>query len=399
MKWKVIIVGIAVALLLGINLFLILKEDSKVERSLFVQQWVSAKEQDLQETLVKDGVSAPLEEQHIYYDENKGSFEGFVVKEGDEVTTGTELFYYSIDSYTDAVNVLQSERDRVKRQLEGLEKQRTNLGSLLTSSSMGMFDDLITDDPSVEIDLYATEAEISKLESELEMYDERIASIDEKLPYLHEISDMDGVVKRINKDLSNPIMTLASKEPMIIGYVSEGEHVKLEPGLEVTITLKNRNKAYEGRVEAVAAFPDREPDVKEESRYAFKVVPTDSIEDLTHGSHVDIKIITQEIQDAITVPHQSLHQSQLYVLQDGQIEKRDVTTGLRVGTTQEIVTGLEVEEVLLRKPIRFEGETAVFYTPLHVNRWEKEMFNALRKKEMLKMVGKGFFSAQAGGMG
>lgn len=395
MKWKPIIVGVAVALLLGMNLFLILKEDSKVEKSLFVGQWVSAKEQDLQETLEKDGISAPLEEQNVYYDENKGSFEGFVVQEGDEVMPGTELFYYSTDSYTDAVNILQSERDRVQGQLDGLEEKRTNLGRLLTGSSMGMLEDPVIDDTTVEIDLYATEAEISKLESELEMYDERISSIDEKLPYLHEISDMDGVVKNINKDLSNPVMTLASREPMIIGFATEGEHLKLEPGMEATITLKNGNKAYEGIVEKVAAFPDHEPELGKESRYSFQVVPTDSIDDLTHGTHVDVKIITEEIQDAITVPYQSLRQSQLYILQDGKIEKREVETGLRVGSTQEIVTGLQEGEVLLRKPIRFEGKTAVFYTPLHVNQWEKGMFSEIRKKDMLKMVGKGFFTAQA----
>ncbi|WP_338471000.1 hypothetical protein R4Z10_19845 [Niallia sp. XMNu-256] len=403
MKWKSKIVTGAILLLVGINLFLIMKENSQVERSLFVQQWVRAVQQDLQETLVTDGVSVPLEEQHVYYDENKGSFEGFVVQEGDNVMAGTELFYYSTDSYTDAVNALRSERDRVARQLEGLEEKRTNLGSLLTSSSMTMFEDPFlgsmvdpdpSTDPSVEIDLYSTEAEISKLEGELAMYDERIAAIDEKLPYLHEISDMDGIVKNMNEDLSNPIITLASNEPKVVGSVSEKEQAKLKPGLDVSIYLKNGNKAYEGTIGKVSAIPEDEPNVDKESTYSFEAILTQPVGDLMHGTHVDVKIVTHEVLNAVTVPKQSLRKSGLYVLREGKIEKREVQKGLQVNQAVEIETGLQAGEVVTRKPIRFAEETASFYTPLDVKRWEKDMYEEFRKKEMLKLIGKGFFAEQ-----
>ncbi|WP_428910068.1 efflux RND transporter periplasmic adaptor subunit [Niallia sp. Krafla_26] len=395
MKFKLQFVIVAVVLLVGVNLFLILKEDSKVAKSLYVGQWVSAKEQDLQESLVTDGVSAPLEEQYIYYDENKGSFEGFVVKEGDEVEVGSELFYYSTDSYTDAMAVLQSERDSIEKQLEGLKTKQTNLGSLLASSS-AMLPPLDegenTNDRFIEMDLVETETEISRLEGELEKYDEQLSSIDEKLPYLHEISDMDGTVKKMNEDLSNPIITIASNEPMIKGMVTEADQGKLQPGLDVLVSLKNGNKAYEGKVQQVSTFPEEEPSVKKESQYSFSVLLTEPIEGLTHGTHVDVKIITEEVLDAVTVPSPSLQRSQLYVLHDGKIKKRNVETGLQINQTQEISTGLQAGEVVVRKPVSFEGKSVPFYTPLHMNQWEKGMYSDLRKKEMLRLVGKGFFA-------
>ena len=82
--WKTIMITVLAILLVGVNLFLIIKDNSKVDKTLYVSSWTSAKEQDLEETMVTEGISAPQEEQYVYYDDNKGSFEGFMVKEGEE---------------------------------------------------------------------------------------------------------------------------------------------------------------------------------------------------------------------------------------------------------------------------------------------------------------------------
>jgi HlyD family secretion protein len=396
MKWKGIIVTVAAILLVGVNLFLILKDNSRVEKNLYVNSWSHAKEQDLEETLETEGISLPLEEQLVYYDDSKGSFEGFVVEEGEGVTSGSELFYYKIDSYVDAMAQLKAEKESLQKQLDGLEDRRESLGSLLTSSSAGVSrlgEDMdLVNDPSIEIDIYETEAEMSRLESELEKYDDRIASIDEKLPYLHEISDIDGTVKEINKDLSNPVITIASNEPMIKGTVTEAQHTKLQAGLDVLISLKNSKKTYKGIIERVSAFPQGEPSVKKESTYPFTVVLNEPIKNLVHGAHVDVKVITQEIQDAIMVPSDSLHKSQAYILHNGKIEKREVEKGLQVNETQQIETGLELGEVVMRNPVSFDEKTVSFYTPLKFKQWEKEMYQDMRKLKMVKLVGKGILA-------
>ena len=82
-------------LFVATNFYLLLKDDSPVARSIYIDQWTSAKEQNLKETKRTDGVTIPLEEQQIYYDMNKGSFEGFLVKKGEEVDR-KERLYFSI---------------------------------------------------------------------------------------------------------------------------------------------------------------------------------------------------------------------------------------------------------------------------------------------------------------
>ena len=390
--WKTIMITVLAILLVGVNLFLIIKDNSKVDKTLYVSSWTSAIEQDLEETMVTEGISAPQEEQYVYYDDSKGSFEGFMVKEGEEVSSGSELFYYKTDSYVDAIAHLEAEKESVLKQLDGLEDRKDSLDSLLTSSSAEMEEFFLMSESSIEMEIYETEAEISRLEGELEKYEDQIDSIDGKLPYLHEISDIDGTVKEINKDLSNPVITIASMEPIIKGKVPEAEHNKLQPGLEVLISLKNSNKNYKGTIETISAFPEGKPSVEKESTYPFTIVLNEPIEDLVHGAHVDVKIITEEVIDAITVPSESVHKSQVHILQDGKVAKREVKSGLKVKETQEIESGLEVEEVVVREPVSFEGETISFYTPLQFNQWEKEMYGDMRKLEIVKLVGKGILA-------
>jgi HlyD family secretion protein len=390
--WKTIMITFLAILLVGVNLFLIIKDNSKVDKTLYVSGWTSAIEQDLEETMVTEGISAPQEEQYVYYDDSKGSFEGFMVKEGEEVSSGSELFYYKTDSYVDAIAHLEAEKESVLKQLDGLEDRKDSLDRLLTSSSAGMEEFFLMSESSIEIEIYETEAEISRLEGELEKYEDQIDSIDEKLLYLHEISDIDGTVKEINKDLSNPVITIASMEPIIEGKVPEAEHKKLQPGLDVLISLKNSNKNYKGTIETISAFPKGKPSIEKESTYPFTIVLNEPIEDLVHGAHVDVKIITEEVIDAITVPSESIHKSQVHILQDGKVAKREVKLGLKVKETQEIESGLEVEEVVVREPVSFEGETISFYTPLQFNQWEKEMYGDMRKLEIVKLVGKGILA-------
>ena len=196
-------------------------------------QWTSAKEQTLKETKQTDGVTIPLEEQPVYYDASKGSFQGFAVKKGEAVEPGTSLFFYSTDTYQEAISQLESERNSLEKQLDGLQTQLDNLTDLqsgVTSSSFYGYDEEATTNTqndllanSVSVDIYKTESEISALESEIEKYDERIAAVDKKLPQLEEVSDLTGIVQEVQKDLSNPVITIASAENKVQGMLTEKE--------------------------------------------------------------------------------------------------------------------------------------------------------------------------------
>jgi HlyD family secretion protein len=399
LKWISTITIVVIALLVITNLYLILKEDSLVARSIYVEKWTSPKAQTIMESLQTEGVTEPLEEQYIYYDNSKGSFEGFAVEKGEQVEAGTSLFYYATDSYEEAIAKLQSEKDSLQRQLDGMEDKWENLIDFQSDLSLPFLNEELaspTSDVAIEIDLYQTEAEIRRLESEIEKYDRQMASIDERLPQLEEISDINGFVKEINHDLSNPIITIASTENRIKGVLAETEQSVIQPGMDVIVSLKSNNQTYKGSIGQVALFPEEEPKVASESQYPFTVLLDEPIEELSHGTHVDVKIITKEILNAITVPKKSIRKtnkmSQLYVLDKGKVEKRKVITGSLINQTQQIETGVKEGEVISQKIVMFKKGTPTFYTPLKINQWDRDMYSDMRKREILKQLGKGFLS-------
>ncbi|MCQ6274654.1 efflux RND transporter periplasmic adaptor subunit [Bacillus sp. V3B] len=399
MKWISTITIVVAVLLVITNFYLIFKEDSPVARSVYVEKWTSAKEQTIMETIQTDGVTEPLEEQHIYYDHSKGSFAGFSVEKGDAVGLGKSLFFYSTDSYEEAIRKLQSERDSLQQQLDGLQAKWDNLIDLQSNLSLSLLNEELaspTREVAVEIDLYQTEAEMHRLESEIEKYDNQMSSIDERLPYLQAISDINGFVKEINHDLSNPIITIASTENRVKGVLTENEQALIQPRMNVIISLKNRNQTYKGAIQEVSLFPEKEPAVASESQYPFTVVLDEPIDRMAHGTHVDVTIITNEIANAITVPKESIKKTnkknQLYILHKGKIEKREVTTGLQVSNTKQIEAGLEPGEIISQKTLLYGKGKPTFYTPLKIKQWERGMYKNMRKKEMLKQLGKGFLS-------
>ncbi|WP_071393327.1 efflux RND transporter periplasmic adaptor subunit [Bacillus tuaregi] len=397
MKWKSKIIIAAAIVLVAANLYLLLKDNSKVARSFYISEWTTAKVQNLRETMKTEGVTTPLEEQQVYFDERKGSFEGFLVKKGQEVQSGKTLFYYSTETYEDAIAVLESERDSLENQLDALEDKWDDLKDLDYKATRSVLDDeLLINDYSVEIDLYQTEVEISRLESEIEKYDEQIDSIDRKMPHLEETSDIDGVVKNMNEDLSNPIITIVSKESMVKGMLSGDEQADIEPGMEVTVSLKNKDKTYKGTIQEVSIFPEDEPNVKMKSQYPFTVVLDKQVENLAHGTPVEVKITKDEVKNAITAPFSSMEKdgktNWVYTLENGKVQRQKVTTGLHVNSVQQIKKGLKKGDTLAMAPQQVTKGTPTFYTPMQLDKWEKTMYKNLRKKELLKQTGKGFLS-------
>lgn len=397
-KWIPRIIAIIIVLFVAANLYLIFKDKSTVARSFYINKWAAAKEEKLTETMKKEGISAPLEEQLVYYDDSKGSFEGFSVKKGEKVQMGTTLFKYETDTYQETIDILEAEKDSLEKQIDGLDNKLDDLKDLESDTSLKNVnnkDGDLYDTVSIEIDIFQTEAEINRLESEVKKVEEQIATADDKLPRLEEKSDIAGVVKDINKDLSNPIITIASTENMVKGTLTEKEQAKVEPGMEAVVTANG--KKYKGVVDQVMTSPENEPKVEKESLYSFAVVLDEEPEKMAHGTHVDVKITTEEIESAITVPTSSVEKiskkkKQLYVLDKGKVQRQKVTTGLKVDGKQQIETGIKADTIIAHQPLSWEKGTPTFYTPLKVSQWEKDMYKNMRKLDMVKLAGKGFLS-------
>ena len=113
-RWKTVSAVVISGALIATNLYLIMKEDSKVSRSIFVKDWTKVEDSTVTETYDTEGVTTSAEEFKVYFNGDNQVFERFLVKEGDEVTTGTPLYEYTVK------NIEQQSRD-IEREIAVLE--------------------------------------------------------------------------------------------------------------------------------------------------------------------------------------------------------------------------------------------------------------------------------------
>ncbi|MDM5228319.1 efflux RND transporter periplasmic adaptor subunit [Cytobacillus sp. NJ13] len=403
MTWKARLLACAVVLFLACNITLLFLKNDKINRTYHVDEWTSVKKQDLLETMPARGVLAPKEEQHFYYENSTGTFKGFLVEKGDEVQQGTGLFEYSPDDITLTKEEFQIEKDKLENEQENLESHISDLESMQRTLSSAPVEE---DQPNpnvymiqtLERDIYEKELQISRIDSEIEKYEDLIESADESLLNLTVESEIDGTVKSIKQDLTNPVVTVISNEQKVEGTLSEQEVKKAAEGMKVFITPAGSNKKINGTIEKILNHPTSEPHAETESRYEFSIAIDESNElESLHGEHVAVQIVTNEVIDTLTLPYQAVKNTKkgkyTYVIQsNGRVERKKIKTGIKINQTQEVKEGIANGEVVLLERSPFLKSGFPFITSIEPNKLKKKDLKELRKKEMLKYTARGFLS-------
>lgn len=415
MNWKKWTVMIIVVLFVAVNFYLIFKKESDITRTKYIDDWRSIKEQNLVLSKEKSGVVAPLEEEYVYFQSGEGDFQQFLIKEGEEVSEGTPLFEYSprnleqaIQQYEAEIDRLESEQDALEDNIDNLEKVEKKLSSKKDEEETVSNDALAS---TIEAQIYEKELQLSKLEADIEKLEELITFSEGSKGNLVVASPISGVVKQISHDLQNPVITITSFEQQIEGIIEEKELSEIKPGMKA-ITYGSYGK-LEGIISSIAANPKNEPQVDSESQYPFTVQFSESSEELGEdteiqqseedfteemepviytGSHVDMKVILMEVENALTLPEKAIRNGKIYVLKDnGTIEKREVETGVVVNHISEITSEVAEGELVIYKPAKIKHNTR-FFTPVELGKIERKSLKEIGKKESLKYLAKGFLS-------
>ena len=81
----------AAVLFIGLNTYLLMKEDSKAERVAYIPEWSVVAEGTVEETFPSKGVVRPSEEFHVFYDTDEGPLAEILVEVGDYVSRGEAI--------------------------------------------------------------------------------------------------------------------------------------------------------------------------------------------------------------------------------------------------------------------------------------------------------------------
>jgi len=172
----------------------------------------------------------------------------------------------------------------------------------------------------------------------------------------------DGVVTRINAYTGAllPAGTSSNSDNSALCHLSQNNLLRLvipvperavadvHLGDTVAVQVTTLNKTFNGKIARFSDQIDRET----RTMHTEVNVPNPNYV-LVPGMYATVQIPLHTVQDALTVPIQTVqasdagHGSVLVVNGSNRIERRDVTLGLRTATGYEIVAGLKENELVL----------------------------------------------------
>ncbi|GIN86538.1 transporter [Heyndrickxia sporothermodurans] len=398
-KWPFILALISI--FIAVNIFLIEKKNSKVDRLHFVSNWEKIRQEHFIQSFNSNGVILPSETHYFYVDKDAG-FNQFLVKEGDSVKAGTPLFEYSTANIEKQKSLLETEIARLEKDIDSIESHIKNLSTLLTSAKQDEQDQAKKDKKnkkvaatpktvsySIEMQINEKELEKEKLEQQLEQYQAQQSNYDNDLKDLTIVSNTSGIVKNISYDLNNPVLTIVSNTPVIQGYLSEEQLTKVKNGMRTISTSKLINGQLIGVIERISTSPKDEAGVEKKSIYPYIITLDKYNKKLNEGYHVETQIITKEITDAAVIKKNSIltddKQSYVWVIDKGTLVKKPIQLGLHEGEKTQIKNGASPGELYIVDPNRI-NHSGPFITPLMVNDISKNTTKKVGYKSIIKYI-------------
>ncbi|MBM7649316.1 HlyD family secretion protein [Bacillus ectoiniformans] len=398
-KWKsTIIYSLLAAFIIG-NLYLTFKEDSKVHRSEWVNAWGKVTLGDVVETFQTEGVVIPAEEHPIYFDSQIGTFQQFLVKEGEKISAGTSLFEYSPAEIEEEKEKLEAEKSQLESEITYVDQHISTLNGLKKDLEKNEQNDPAGNtDPAESEAVIAMEKEIAeqelekkRLNEEIKKFDTLIQKVESKKSQLSVASSYDGYIKSIQQDLHNPIMTIRSSSPAVQGVINEKQLQKTEQGQKVKVQLPNEKFRINGTIAEVASFPEQEPSVKRKSQYPFTIqldqgeVSTLK-EEPVPGTTAGLTVITNEALSVPVAPAESVvkegkKEYMMLLTNKGRVQKSTVDTGLLVNSRQAVEKGLKDGDAYAFFPKKVDLYNTTFITPLDTTMLNKHTYNKMSKKD------------------
>ncbi|UHA61522.1 efflux RND transporter periplasmic adaptor subunit [Metabacillus litoralis] len=406
-RWVSIVVAVIVIGFIGTNVYLIFKEDSKVQHTVHVEKWNRVQERDIVETFETDGILVPKEKQDVYLPLENIEFQQFLVEEGDEVAIGTPLFLYTSPEIDSLKETLESDITQVEGEIEGVEDYIDSLEdyqrSIPTTTSEIEVDSILEDglkidvhassemiESTIEQEIYKQELEKRKLEEQKAKYENQLDNINEKENSASMVSNIDGVVVEVNKNLGNPIITIASNELAIEGEFSEQQLKKAETGMKLTATASGEKKMLEGTLDKINPYPVDEPALDQKNAYKFVASILEQPETSSIGTKTTVSVVTAEVSDVPAVRDGVIHgkkTSYVYKLnKNGQITKNTIEKGLSFDGYTEIVEGAEIGEVAMLTPGKTPQTNTSFVTEMKPKQITKVALKDFTSREVWKYI-------------
>jgi multidrug efflux pump subunit AcrA (membrane-fusion protein) len=317
-------------------------------------------------------------------------------REFDAAVRGREMTENNVASIQNQINQLANQKENMK-------KNRTETITIEKEVDGEMVEETKEEQVVSEEDINQVQIEINQLALELENAKADVASaqaeinaIDEQRAALTVTSKISGTIVKLNKNLekseegaTEPVVHIISGKPFkVIGTMSEFDAVKIKKEQPVDIIPKvYKDRIFTGEVESVSQHPTDDGmegmDMGGDSNvtmYPFTVKITDDTKELRQGFHVSLEVSVGGNEKSMVVPHAAMMDDMMmgeeeedfsmmdemfgsggfdmgddtsfvYVLVDGMLERRDIETGKMNDEFVEIISGVELGELVVISPM------------------------------------------------
>jgi macrolide-specific efflux system membrane fusion protein len=369
MKKKLIVVGIALVVLIGVVFGI---------RALFFTApppsylTVSVTRGNIEQAVQATGVLEPIQVVNVGAQVN-GQLKSLKVKLGDRVKKGDLLA--EIDPAIQENNLRNAEASLVsaraqkrasEAQLKQYELSLARQEKMVTSSASSQ-----AELESARAQVESTKAQLDSLNAQINQAMIQVDTAKTNLGYTKILAPMDGEVisvvtqegQTVVSSQSAPtILILANVDTMTVkAQISEADVVRIQPGLPVYFTILGKpGERHHSTLRTVEPAPDTYTSATQTtSSSSASAVYYNGLFDVANPDHVlrtkmtaQVSIVLGQAKDALTIPVTALGSKtrdgyRVQVLNNGLPEERDIKTGLNNNVQVEILEGLqEGDEVI-----------------------------------------------------
>lgn len=245
-------------LVIGINAYLVFKNDSNITRSYFINEFQKAYIGTNTERVNKETIVAPAETFTITADAT--SLSAVNVKRGQEVMMNDLLATYQTDEVDEEITKLESERTAYETELSDLQDALDQIEDEYGDGSnpkSSINTDQINDKLSVTLKLELAQQNsastaVALLNRHIAETNRQIALIEAQITQIQSrqgiVSPIDGIVSAIKEEAGTVTFEIYSNEKAMYAYLSEMEWQKVQEGQTVDFKVKHVKDALSGVV-------------------------------------------------------------------------------------------------------------------------------------------------------
>jgi HlyD family secretion protein len=405
-----IIITISLAIII-INISIILSTDH-IERSKALNSYSNTENGDLKKLLSTKGVVIPSSNYSIQYDKSLGTISEVKVSEGDAIMAGDILIEYQTGHIDAEIEGLEQQISRLTARLSSAESDLSSLEQQLSDAKIDSTPDLfdtennnnnIVNDNSEEVlsnQIGDKQDQIEDLNLQMDGIKLKITQLQgEKAKYTIS-SKMDGTVTEINpypQSEKEAVVSINSNQPFLIeGKLSEKQAAKVKEGQKVIASanvLPDQKK--EGTVKELKMDPIGVPSVEEkESFYPFRAEMIEADETWHHGYHISLDIVLEERNGVVVIPDSVIQKkagkTNVYVIKNGRLEKREINLGLEVNNRNEVLQGLAIGERIVNHPSKDLKDKMEIFMPINHRYVEKKTLKTFSNEQRVRLILRGF---------